>query len=143
MNTMRLAVQSLHLLFAACWIGAYVAGDYLIRTRAKSENPLERIRAARAILVGLEMPLAAIVPLLGLVLTFLNHRVLSQGWFHTKLLAFVILFGMLMIQAKRLRLAEESENPDAAITTYLILRLSGGIMFLVIVAAVVFKFGAA
>ncbi|MEO2003833.1 MAG: hypothetical protein ABGY41_07010 [Candidatus Poribacteria bacterium] len=139
---MRYAVQSLHLLFAACWIGAYVAGDFLIRTRSKAENPAERIRAARAILVGLEMPLAAIVPLMGLVLTFLNPTVMTQGWFHTKLLAFVIVFGLLMVQAKRLRLAEESDNQDAALAKYMLLRLAGGIMFLVIIAAVVMKFGA-
>jgi uncharacterized membrane protein len=135
------AVRALHLLFAACWIGAYVAGDYLIRTRGKSDNPTERIRAARAILVGLEMPLAAIVPLLGLGLAAMNTHVLGQAWFHTKLLAFVIVFGMLMAQAKRMRLVLESDDPDSAVGGYLVLRLAGGLMFFVIIAAVVLRFG--
>ena len=136
------ALRALHLLFAACWIGAYVAGDYLIRTRAKAADPVERIRSARAILIGLEMPLAAIVPLLGLGLAFTNTAVLRQGWFHTKILAFVIVFGLLMAQAKRLRLAVESDDPNSAVGGYLVLRLSGGLMFLVIIAAVVLRFGA-
>ncbi|MBT3270750.1 hypothetical protein HN371_26650 [Candidatus Poribacteria bacterium] len=136
------AVRSLHLLFAACWIGAYVAGDYLIRTRAKAEDPLGRARAAQAILLGVEMPMAAIVPLLGLALAFMNHSVLMQRWFHMKLSAFIIVFAMLMIQAKRLRLALDSDTPDAALGAYMVLRLAGGIMFLVIIAAVTFRFGA-
>ena len=136
------AVRSLHLLFGACWIGAYVAGDYLVRTRAKADDPLERVRAAQAILLGIEMPMAAIVPLLGLLLAFLNHSILTQRWFHMKMSAFLIVFAMLMIQAKRLRLATESDTPDAAIASYLVLRLTGGIMLLVIIAAVTFRFGA-
>ncbi len=135
------AVRALHLLFAACWIGAYVAGDYLVRTRAKADDPTERIRAARAILVGLEMPMAVIVPLLGMALAGMNTQVFGQGWFHTKLLAFAIVFGMLIAQAKRLRIVVESDDPDATVGGYLVLRLSGGLMFFVIIAAVVLRFG--
>ena len=140
---MTQALQALHLLFSACWIGSYLAGDYLVRTRAKSDDPVERIRAARSILVGLEMPLAAIVPLFGMALALMNTHVFGQGWFHTKLLAFVIVFGMLMAQAKQLRVILESDDPESGVAGYLVLRLSGGIMFFVIIAAVVLRFGSA
>ena len=58
-----------------------------------------------------------------------------------QLLAFVIVFGMLMAQAKRMRLVLESDDPDSAVGGSLVLRLAGGLMFFVIIAAVVLRFG--
>ena len=107
------ALILVHLLVAAAWFGAHLA----IRAAACcGSGSLENARLVRFLLLRVEMPLAALAPLLGIVLSVLRPEVWSQGWFHAKLTAFAALYGLLVSDSlrskRRLAALEAGENPQ-------------------------------
>ena len=89
----------LHLLAAAGWFGAYLSA----RAACCGGLTLERARAARFLTLRVEMPLAALTPCFGLILSGLRPEVWTQGWFHTKLTAFLLIYVLLILDARRSR----------------------------------------
>jgi uncharacterized membrane protein len=139
-----LLVKFVHLLLAATWTGTIVAGDLLLWTFPKEGARLERARTLRRLLVGLEMPLAGIVPLLGLLLTGIRPTWWAQGWLHMKVTAVVFLLLVLFLTSRRnrrlLRVLETDEGADTIgdLQVYRMLRVVGWAALLIIFAAVVF-----
>ena len=139
-------VHFLHLTMAALWFGAHVAGDYLTWTMDKAGDRLERARTVRRVQIALEMPVAAIVPVLGFIMGVLQPTWWREGWLHAKLTALVALLGLLFLAARRNRhlVTALEAGDDASVARhwhgYLILRTVGLAAFLLIFVAVVFRF---
>lgn len=93
------ALILIHLIAAAGWFGAYLSA----RALCCGGLTLERTRLARFLTLRVEMPLAAVAPLFGIHLSILRPEVWSQGWFHAKLTAFLLIYVLLILDARRLR----------------------------------------
>ncbi len=105
------ALLLIHLIAAAGWFGAYLSA----RALCCGGLTLERARLARFLTLRVEMPLAAIAPLFGILLSIMRPEIWSQGWFHAKLTAFLLIYVLLILDARRLRkwtaAFEEGEAP--------------------------------
>jgi len=136
-----------HLMLGAAWVGVALAADYLTATLEKSPNHVDRAKTVRQLLVRVEMPLATLVPLVGLVLAAFYPGIFRQGWFHVKLTAVVLLLlfsSFAVIRNRRLIRALEGGDETQAGKEwygYLAMRTVAWIAFVIIFIAVVFRFG--
>lgn len=136
-----------HLFLGAAWLGVALASDYLTATLEKSSHPLDRAKTVRQLLVRLEMPLATLVPLVGLGLSAFVPNVFAAGWFHVKLTAVVVLLlfsSFAVIRNRRLiRALEDGDETRAGKEWqgYLTMRIIAWVAFIMIFIAVVFRFG--
>jgi uncharacterized membrane protein len=137
----------LHLLFGAAWVGVALASDYLTATLEQSSDRVDRAMTVRQLLVRVEMPLATLVPLIGLTLSAFHPGIFMAPWFHVKLTAVVLLLlfsSFAVIRNRRLIRALEAGDDARAGKEwhgYLAMRIVAWIAFVAIFVAVVFRFG--
>ena len=129
----------LHLLTAAGWFGAYLSA----RAVCCGSLTLERARAARFLTLRVEMPLAALTPCFGLILSGLRTEVWTQGWFHVKLTAFLLLYVLLILDARRSRqwieALEAGETLDRS--GFVVASVLGTLAFIAVFICAKVKFG--
>ncbi|GIX06769.1 MAG: hypothetical protein KatS3mg115_1172 [Candidatus Poribacteria bacterium] len=144
---MYVYLHLLHLMAAAGWFGVHVANDLLACSLRRTENPLERARAIRWLLLWAEMPLATLVPILGLLMVALQPALWRQGWVHIKLTTLVVLWLLMAVaslRSRRLLAALEAGDLQAFDRhwhLYLVLRVLAVLGFFLIFIAVVFRPG--
>lgn len=134
-----------HLLVGAAWVGVALSCDYLTWTFERADDRVERLKSVRRLLVRVEMPIATITPIVGIVLAAMRPHYFREGWLHTKLTAVVVLLLFTAFAAVRNRRLLEAATVGDTVRVgkswhgYLAMRMVGWVAFAIIFVAVVFR----
>lgn len=148
-------IHFVHLLAVLAWVGVAVAAQLRLGQVLSAGTRAGRLAAAHAsrrLTLLAEMPLVGALLAAGVVLAAMHPDVFTQPWFHTKLLAVVLilfLFSWSTTRQKRvvelLEGSEEEERPKgvrAQINLFRTLRAIAALIGVVLVFAITLRFGA-
>ena len=145
-----------HLLAAATWLATSVASGVKLSQVLGAVDNTDRLAAWRASrrlsLIG-EMPAAGAVLAMGIALSVINLDVFTHPWFHTKLLAVVVIYFLFSwsttCQKKVGALLQQADPSDperpagvrAQINLYRTLRLVAAAFVVLLIFAITVRFG--
>ncbi len=112
---MILFVKTLHIILIAGWVGLIFSREFLWNNSTWNMEPAIQ-KAALFFVRRLDFILGILILITGGIMIFMDMGYLKFGWMHTKILLWIIVFGLgHVLRVKAQKLLEDKNNISPAL----------------------------